>query len=610
MWKRFENLVELDESVEKKIAIAVNATRDVSDSVPIELVTESWEIVLMDPFELFFKSSEKARLHYSSMFVEIKDLLWEKEKSTKLSVFSHWTNADEIREEETNIFKIFIQIKEWELPREFTIGTILNTKEIENKLLEIKREDIKKYWLDGIRTTESGDWYNQLFQVWIWWWTHNVASSMLALLSAIKSNVLKVFTPNNSNKNSKDYTLRTSLFCNIEWVIICIRMEPKKEKIEKIEKEIEKCKASIRWIITTRPDKQNNKEYDIYAIPSNFETNITKWVKTLVFNWEDREVWEVIWKVIEEVKLFLVHQDNIEIKAILNNLLSDLKNREERLKDINEVFSIEWEWFKDVKKTLNKHKWTTHKRSSISLENLKGFLNKEESTMLDMIIARRFILKDILKYIVMINKIIEDSKNIRWNTDKIMMITDWELWSVWVINTFWYEIFFENLILDIWVMEQRLFSNLEKYTSGVISEKIQNTTWCWDSSIVACMTMREEKIQEIRKNTYIFMFKQLWLNERDYEKAIAIAESFFMSTLQKIISWTVYHCRRSNLWDIPQSKKVLAMLLKYTFWKTIKYIQDWEKWIFKHLYSQDDSSSSKEKKYNWFNTYMITEINS
>jgi len=429
---------------------------------------------------------------------------------------------------------------------------------------------------------------------------------MKALLSSIKSDTLKVFTPNNSDKQSDDYTLRTSLLCHIEWSKICIRTEPEIEKIEEIEREIEKYKALINWIITTRPDKKCNEECDIHAIPSHFETNITKWVKTLVFNWEDREVWEVIWKVVEGTELFLLHQDNIKIRAILSNLLSDLKNREERLKDINEAFSIEWEWFKDVKKTLNKHNWTTHKRSNRSLQALKGFLDKEDSTMLDMIISRRFILKDILKYIIMINKIIEDGRNI----DKIMMITDWELWSVWVINTFWYEIFFENLILQIWAMEQRLFSNLEKYTSGVISESIQDTTWCWDSSITACMMMREKEIQEIRKKKYIFIFKQLGLNERDYNKAIAIAESFFMSTLQKIISWTVYHCRRSNLWDIPQSKKVSAMLLKYTFWKTIKYIQDWENWILKHLYSQDDSSSSKEKKYNWFNTYMITKTNS
>jgi len=594
---------------EKKIAIVINATRDVSGSVPIELITESGEISLKDPFELFFKSSKKARLRYDDVFIEIKDWLWVDEEATKLSVFSHWTNADEIREWKTNIFKIFVQICEGEKPREFTIGTLISSGEIQERLWNIKIQNLDKYWLEWIKNTFNWDWYEELFQVWTWWWTHNVASTMWALLSSVKSDSLKIFTPGNVKYWDEWYTLRTSLLCHIEWLKICIRTDPEKDKIEEIEVELEKNKYLVEWIITTRPEQKNPSEYNIHAIPSHFDSNVVSWLSTLVFNWEDREIWKIIERVIECAEKFLSNiEDNLEIKTRLNNLLIDLKNREERLKDINETFFIEWEWFKDVKRTIKKHKWTIHKRANRSLNNLQSFLKKEDITLLDMIISRRFILKDILKYIVMINSIIDKTKNdIAWDTGKVLMITDWELWSLWVINNSWYQIFFENLILEIWETEKKLFEYLKKITSWVIDEKIQDTTWCGDSSITACMMLREKEIYKIRKQNYIYLFKKIWIFEKDYDKAISICEAFFMSTLQKIISWTVYHCRRSNLWDIPQSTKVSAMLLKYTFWKTIKYIQDWEKWIFKHLYSEDDSSSSKEKKYKWFNTYEINK---
>jgi len=603
MWE----IVEMWDNKKEKLAVVVSATRDVSGSVPIELKSDEWEIILMDPFELFFKSPAKAKLHYEDIFKEIKEYLWEDEESTKLTVESHSTNIDDIREWKTDIFRILVKINENEEERVFTIGTLVSLDSVKERLKNKKVKNIEKYWLEGIQNSDKWDGFDQIFQVWIGWGTHNVASTMWSLLGAIKSDVLQVFTPNNSNKNDDNYTLRTSLLCHVDWLKICIRTEPEIEKIYEIEQEVEKNKSLIKWIITTRPDNQENKEYDIHAIPSHFDSNITKKITTLVFNWEDREVWEVISRVIDETESFLNSQNNLKIKVKLYNLLIDLKNREERLKDINEVFSIEWEWFKDVKKTLNKHKWTTHKRSGRSLEALNSFLKKEKSTMLDMIIARRFILKDILKYIVMINEIITDFNCIKWDTGKIMMITDWELWSVWVINTSWYEIFFENLILEIWNREKDLFNYLKNITSWIIDVDIQDTTWCGDSSITACMMMREDNVYQIRKKSYVHFFEILKIDEQDYDKAIAISESFFMSTLQKIISWTVYHCRRSNLWDIPNSKKVSAILLKYTFWKTLKYIQDWEKWILKHLYSQDDWSSSKEKKYKWFNTYMVTK---
>ncbi len=593
---------------EKKIAIVINATRDVSGSVPIELISESGEIVLMDPFELFFNDPIKSLSRYESVFKEIIELLWENEESTKLSIFSHSTNANKIRSWETDEFKISFIINEWWKEHTITIGKLISQDEINNRLIWRKVKNIEKYWLEWIINSTSWDWYDQLFQVWIWWWMHNVASTMSALLSSIKSDSIKLFTPNNSSKNDEDYTLRTSLLCHIEWLKICIRTEPEKEKIDKIKAEVDKNKDLVSWIITTRPEQEDPTDYNIHSIPSHFDNNFVKWVSTLVFNWEDREVWRVIENVIENIKTFLIEENNLEVKTKLNNLLSDLKNREERLKDINETFSIEWEWFKDVKKTLKKHKWTLHKRANRSLQNLQSFLKKEDITLLDMIIARRFILKDILKYIVMINSIIDKIENdIVWDTGKILMITDWELWSVWVINNSWYQIFFENLILKMWEIEKRLFEYLKNITSWVIDEEIQDTTWCGDSSITACMMMREKEIYKIRKESYVYSFKKLWILEKDYDKAISICEAFFMSTLQKIISWTVYHCRRSNLWDIPQSKKVSAMLLKYTFWKTIKYIGDWEKWIFKHLYSEDDGSSSKEKKYKWFNTYKINK---
>jgi len=147
MWKGFENLVELDKNVEKKIAIAVNATRDVSGSVPIELVTESWEIVLIDPFELFFKDPIKSRSRYESVFNEISELLNENEESTKLSVFSHSTNSGEIRNWITDEFKISFVISEWVETHTITIGKLIWQDEIIKRLWKNKIQNIENYWL-------------------------------------------------------------------------------------------------------------------------------------------------------------------------------------------------------------------------------------------------------------------------------------------------------------------------------------------------------------------------------------------------------------------------------------------------------------------------------
>lgn len=59
--------------------------------------------------------------------------------------------------------------------------------------------------------------------------------------------------------------------------------------------------------------------------------------------------------------------------------------------------------------------------------------------------------------------------------------------------------------------------------------------------------VREEDGREERKRDYLMILKELGIEEDISEKAVGILEAYFLSTLQKVISGVVYHCRKSNL---------------------------------------------------------------
>jgi len=45
-------------------------------------------------------------------------------------------------------------------------------------------------------------------------------------------------------------------------------------KISKIKAEVEKNRDMVSSILTTRPENENKKRYNIHAIPSHFDTNV------------------------------------------------------------------------------------------------------------------------------------------------------------------------------------------------------------------------------------------------------------------------------------------------------------------------------------------------
>jgi len=54
-------------------------------------------LILLNPFELFFDDPTKSKLKYENIFSVVKTILND-EESTKLTVYSHHTNIDDIRD--------------------------------------------------------------------------------------------------------------------------------------------------------------------------------------------------------------------------------------------------------------------------------------------------------------------------------------------------------------------------------------------------------------------------------------------------------------------------------------------------------------------------------
>jgi hypothetical protein len=116
--------------------------------------------------------------------------------------------------------------------------------------------------------------------------------------------------------------------------------------------------------------------------------------------------------------------------------------------------------------------------------------------------------------------------------------------------------------------------------------------------------IREENWINIRKEKYNELLTNMWVPEEFFDRAIAIIEAYFLSHLQEVISWVVYHCKKSNLWDIPNNKLISSMILSYVFKNTLKFTEQWMKKI---IYSNNNSIYTW-KIYNGFNVYKISEL--
>jgi len=138
-----------------------------------------------------------------------------------------------------------------------------------------------------------------------------------------------------------------------------------------------------------------------------------------------------------------------------------------------------------------------------------------------------------------------------------------------------------------------------------IDINITDQTGCWDSSTAAALMIREDNWINIRREKYIEILAKMWVPESSYDRAFAIVEAYFLSHLQEVISWVVYHCKKSNLWDIPNSEFISNMILSYVFHDTLEFV---EKWMKNFIYSIDNSMVIDWRVYNWFNVYKISEL--
>jgi len=55
------------------------------------------------------------------------------------------------------------------------------------------------------------------------------------------------------------------------------------------------------------------------------------------------------------------------------------------------------------------------------------------------------------------------------------------------------------------------------------------------------------------------------ISNDQFPKAIDIAETYFLSTLQKVVSGAVYHCKKPNIGDIPNKEAVHRYILRFVW---------------------------------------------
>ncbi|MDP2090121.1 MAG: hypothetical protein Q8K30_00860 [Candidatus Gracilibacteria bacterium] len=574
-----------NESYEKNVddkffAIGVNATNDINPCQKLEFLDSNKEIVQLDAFELFFKNPEKAKFIYASIFDDISKLLNDTD-STKFSIFSHTTNIADIRAGNTIDFIINIELKQGDDEISYNLGKLSTKDEIEEKLEKKGHNDIKidfkTYGLEGIMNGMDDLGYVNLFNSGIGGGTHNIASSVVAFSESIKSKWFKVVAPNLLDETNK-YISRTSLFLQTEdGNKYCIRTDASESQLKIVSEIIESNKIFIGDILVTDKKSLHSKTARKHSVPTIFSENVLHDVLTVVFNCEDREMGEVILAVIKEVKDFL-RDNNVSyrIKTYVENGLKSLEKLRDMLNESN----------------LNQY----------SLENSqfeKGF--KKQITKLD-------ILKEIIITLTELTKITEKKFNkphSDFDIGRVVIITDGADGSVGSIESYNHSILFTN---SIWntngEYEKRLFSILNKLSKGQIDLNVSDTTGCGDSSTAAAIMIRESNGMKIRKERFIEVFKELGLTDEHYNRSLAITETYFLSHFQEVISGVVYHCKKSNLGDIPHSDKIDKLILSYVFNNTLKFIREALN-IF--IYSHNKSDIIDRNIYNGFNIYSIKE---
>lgn len=607
----------IDDNHDKYFAIWVNATNDINPCQKLEFVTKNKETVLLDSFELFFSDSDNSKEKYSNIFKTVERLINQNE-STKFSIYSHTTNANEIRELKTQDFIVSVVINKWEKAIYFNLWKLLSKEDVNDRLKKLwhwnKWINLDNYWLNWIINWNDSEWYTYLFNHWIWWWTHNIASSITSFAKVIKSKWFKIIAPNYSDDLNR-YTSRTSLFYQKEdWTKYCLRTDALESQLEIVKTIIDINKNSISDILVTDKKTLDLQWVWLHSVPTKFDENVLHNVSTVVFNCEDREMWEVIDAVISEAKLFLeVNHLDFITKTNLSNLLNGLIFLKKKLDNYNKlVFNKRT----DISKIRDRIK--DYEKSWIEKEKIKEWARIKliNDEIVDLWIKRINVLKETLLTLVEVTKI---SEKLKENTNKtyvnleqkdeklwrVVLITDWSDWSVWSIESDNHEVFFINSIWNIWKYEKIFLRKLKSLSLWQIDIAVTDTTWCWDSSTLSALMIREKCWINIRKEKYREILINIWVPEDCFNRAFAVIEAYFLSHLQEVNSWAVYHCKKSNIWDIPNSEFISNMILSYVFNDTLEFI---EKWMKNFIYSIDNSMVTDWRVYNWFNVYKISEL--
>lgn len=607
----------IDDNHDKYFAIWVNATNDINPCQKLEFATENKEIISSDSFELFFSDSDNSKEKYGNIFKTVERILNQNE-STKFPIYSHTTNTNEIKEWKTQDFIISVVINKWEKAIDFNIWRLLSKEEVDERLNKLwhwdKGIDLDNYWLNWIISWEDSEWYINLFNYWIWWWTHNIASSIESFAKVIKSKWFKIVAPNFLDKTNK-YTSRTSLFFQDEdWTKYCLRTDALESQLEVVKDIIDKNKNLISDILVTDKKTLDLQWVWLHSVPTKFDENVLHNVSTVVFNCEDREMWEVIDAVISEAKLFLEenHLDFIT-KTKLINLLNGLIFLKKKLDNYNKLIFNKRTDISNIRDRIK-----DYEKSWIEKEKIKEWakIKLTNDEIVDLWIKRVNVLKEILPTLVEVTKISEklnlDSNNNVLNIGqkdenlwRVVLFTDWSDWSVWSIESDNHEVFFTNSIWNIWKYEKIFLRKLKSLSLWQIDIDVTDTTWCWDSSTLSALMIREKYWINIRKQKYIEILTSMWVPEYSFSRAFAVIEAYFLSHLQEVNSWVIYHCKKSNIWDIPNSEFISNMILSYAFDNTLEFI---EKWMKNFIYSIDNSIVIDWRVYNWFNVYKISEL--
>jgi hypothetical protein len=471
--------------------------------------------------------------------------------------------------------------------------------------IEIDDEISQRYWLEWIMNSNDTEWYRNLFNVSLWWWTHNISSTINAFQNAINVDSSRAVSPKDHDPNF-DYAIRTSLFSFIDGEKICIRTDAKKEKTQSVEKAITWIRSDIDHLLVTWSEDIDSDGLFKHLIPTNFEKNVFESVYTVVFNCEDKEAWKVIKAVINDAKNLLEKNHLTFPKKIeLQELYKDLLELKNELDHTNSRIVLLKEELKEKKNSISR--MNSMGVNGIELETKILKLSSIENWLLNLSDIRINKLKEILVKMIKITKLKETQNNniinidrfSDWDIWRVSLVTNWWEWSVWFLEAYNHSIFFTNGILEIDKNEEKLFQILNKLSKWNIDLNITDQTWCWDSSTAAALMIREKQWKQIRQGIYTEIFREMKLPSDDIVEGLSIAESYFLSTLQKVVSWIVFHCKKSNLWDIPNSEKIAKFILKYVNNQTREFILDWLP-IFLYW---DTTSSRKGRNYKWFNIY-------